>query len=63
LVNPAHPGLRCHPLEDTAKGRHRKGSYSVTITMQYRAIYVVDGEANVWYWIGNHNDYERFIGG
>jgi hypothetical protein len=62
LVNPSHPSLRHHPLEDNDKGRHRKNSFSVSITMQYRAIYVVDGKVNVWYWIGNHNDYENFTG-
>jgi hypothetical protein len=30
--------------------------------LQYRAIYVVDGDINVWYWIGSHADYDRFIG-
>lgn len=35
---------------------------SVSITMQYRAIYVVDGDTNVWYWIGSHSDYNNFIG-
>jgi hypothetical protein len=30
--------------------------------MKYRAIYVVEGGLNLWYWIGSHNDYENFIG-
>ncbi len=60
--DPHHPSLRLHSLEDSDKGRHRKGSLSVSITMKYRAIYAVDGETNVWYWIGTHNDYENFIG-
>jgi hypothetical protein len=51
-----------HALEDNNKGRHRKTSFSVTITMQYRAIFVVDGEVNVWYWIGSHSDYNTFTG-
>jgi hypothetical protein len=34
----------------------------VSITMKYRALYVVEGDTNVWYWIGTHNDYENFIG-
>jgi hypothetical protein len=60
--NPDHPSLRRHALEDSDKGRHRIGSFSASITMQYRAIYAVDGNVNVWYWIGSHNDYENFIG-
>ncbi len=60
--NPDHPALRRHQLADTEKGRHRAGSWSVSITMKYRALYAVDGDTNVWYWIGSHNDYENFIG-
>jgi mRNA-degrading endonuclease YafQ of YafQ-DinJ toxin-antitoxin module len=62
LQNPNHPSLRNHALADTDKGQHRSGSRSVSITMQYRAIYTVDGDTNVWYWIGSHNDYENFVG-
>lgn len=25
--------------------------------------YVIDGDTNVWYWIGSHEDYNDFIGG
>ena len=59
---PTHPALDCHPLKDTHKGRHTRGSISVTVTYRYRAIYVVDGDANVWYWIGTHEDYNNFTG-
>ena len=50
--NPQHPALRLHRLKNTKKGQHITNSWSVSITMQYRAIYVVDGDTNVWYWIG-----------
>jgi hypothetical protein len=62
LQDPGHNSLRRHELEDSDKGRHRKGSISFSITLQYRAICVIDEGVNVWYWIGNHNDYENFIG-
>jgi len=63
LANPYHPSLRRHTLDDNRKGRHRCGSVSVSITMQYRAIYVeVDG-VNVWYWVGTHAQYKVFTGG
>lgn len=60
--DPQHPILCSHPLHDTKKGRHRKGSIAVSITLRYRAIYVVDGQTNVWYWIGSHEDYNNFVG-
>lgn len=60
--DPSHPSLRHHELKDTRKGRHEEGSFSVSITMQYRAIYVVRGAVNIWYWIGTHADYATFTG-
>ncbi len=62
LENPDHPSLRRHQLQDTHRGRHRSGSWSVSINLQYRAIYVVDGDTNVWYWIGSHSDYNALTG-
>lgn len=62
LENPADPSLRHHPLGDNKKGQHREGSFSVSITMRYRAVYTRDGNVNVWYWIGKHSDYDAFIG-
>ena len=58
--NPNHPSLRRHLLVDRSESSHQPGSFSVSITMQYRAIYVeVDG-ANVWYWIGTHAAYKTY---
>src|ERR1700719_1119157 len=60
--DPAHPSLRHHRLEDVKKGKHQADSFSVSPTMQYRAIYVVRNGINVWYWIGTHADYKKFTG-
>lgn len=58
--NPAHPSLRHHELRDTKNSHHCPGSFSVSITLQYRAIYTrVDG-INVWYWVGTHADYKQY---
>jgi hypothetical protein len=62
-VSPAHPSLRRHELADSKRASHVPGSFSVSITMQYRAIYVPVGGVNVWYWIGTHADYDSFTGG
>jgi hypothetical protein len=61
--NPAHPSLRLHALEDLKKGHHVECSFSVSITMSYRAIYVSVEGVNVWYWIGTHAEYKKFTGG
>jgi len=60
--DPSHASLRHHPLGDRKAGSHRGDSFSVSITMQYRAIYAVDDEVNVWYWVGTHADSNRFTG-
>lgn len=62
--NPRHPALRHHALRDTGKGQHRANSFSVTVTMQYRAIYAYEPSpaTNLWYWIGSHADYNRMVG-
>jgi hypothetical protein len=60
--DPSHPSLRHHALRDSKRAKHVPGSFSVTPTMQYRALYVVQGGVNVWYWIGTHAEYDRFTG-
>ena len=63
LRNPDETSLHRKELKKTHRGQHREGSISVRITLRYRAIYAVDGDTNVWYWIGSHGDYNRFNGG
>jgi hypothetical protein len=58
--NPAHPSLRHHRLKDTKQSKHPVDSYSVSPTMQYRALYTVRGGINVWFWIGTHADYKGY---
>jgi hypothetical protein len=59
----AHPSLRRHALEDKKKSKHSPDSFSITPSMQYRAIYVVqDNGINLWYWIGSHADYKVYTG-
>lgn len=62
--NRDHPSLRRKRLIGNRRGRLRPDSFSVSITLRYRAIYVeLEGGVNLWYWIGTHADYDRFIGG
>ena len=63
LEDPAHPLLGLHRLKNNSKGQHKDSNYAVSITMRYRAVYFVYGDANVWYWVGTHADYDRFTGG
>jgi hypothetical protein len=33
--------------------------YSVRISLNYRAVGVIEGDVIIWYWIGSHADYEK----
>jgi len=35
--------------------------YSVRIGLEYRALAVKKGNRLVWYWIGNHSEYDRLV--
>lgn len=54
--NPHHPSLhfKCVNSEENI--------WSVRISKGYRAIGVMDGDKIIWFWIGNHDDYEKFFG-
>lgn len=62
VIDPSHRSLRHHELRSTRRANHREGSCSVSITRFYRAIYIKDGQTNVWYWVGSHADYNAFTG-
>jgi len=49
LKDPFHPSLSVHKLDDTKRSRQRLNSYAVSVGRRYRAIFVVDGDVNVWY--------------
>ncbi len=62
LEDPEALILRNHSLDNERKSPHKDGSRAVSVTRPYRAIYVVDGDTNVWYWIGTHENYNIFTG-
>ena len=53
--NPAHPGLQFKKLEGT------DDIYSIRIGLDYRALAVMKHGGVVWYWIGNHSEYDRLV--
>jgi len=54
--NPFHPSLhfKCVNSEEAI--------WSVRITLGYRALGILEGGTVTWFWIGNHDDYERYFG-
>lgn len=53
--NPFHPSLhfKCINQEENV--------WSVRVTLGYRAVGVWEGPTVTWFWIGSHDDYERFF--
>lgn len=54
--NPFHPSLHFKCIN------RQERIWSVRISRSYRAIGVMDGETVTWFWIGNHDNYEKFFG-
>ena len=54
--NPFHPSLRFKCINT------EEGIWSARITLGYRAIGLLEGDTVTWFWIGNHDEYERYFG-
>ena len=52
--NPFHPSLHFKCIN------HAESVWSVRITRGYRALGIMDGDTVIWFWIGSHDDYEKF---
>ena len=56
LANPFHPSLRFKCIN------HAEDIWSVRITRSYRALSIMEDDLVTWFWIGNHDEYERYFG-
>jgi mRNA-degrading endonuclease RelE of RelBE toxin-antitoxin system len=54
--NPFHPSLHFKCING------QENIWSVRVTRNYRALGVLDGDTVTWFWIGSHDDYEKFFG-
>jgi mRNA-degrading endonuclease RelE of RelBE toxin-antitoxin system len=53
--NPFHPSLHFECIN------REEDIWSVRVTRGYRAIGTLEGDTVTWFWIGRHDDYERFF--
>ena len=53
-TNPFHPSLHFKCIDS------EEGIWSIRVTRSYRALGVLEGDTVTWFWIGSHDDYERF---
>lgn len=50
--DPSHPSLHLKPVGDF---------WSARITDEHRTLALREGNTFYWFWIGNHDDYERLL--
>lgn len=50
--DPGHPSVRFKKIGDY---------WSARVTRDYRALGVKDGDTVIWFFIGNHSDYDKLI--
>jgi len=55
--NPFHPSLRFKCIN------RAENIWSVRISRGYRAIAIFEGDVVTWFWIGGHDEYEKYIAG
>lgn len=53
--NPRHPGLQFKQI-----GKRDPSIYSARAGEHYRAIGFLEGDTITWFWIGSHEDYNKF---
>jgi hypothetical protein len=56
LEDPFHPSLRFKCID------HDEGVWSARVSLSIRALGVLDRDMVTWFWIGGHDEYERFFG-
>ncbi len=56
-ANPQHPSLCFKKIGE----RRGKEIWSVRVTLRYRALAIKFDDSYLWFWIGEHNDYEAII--
>lgn len=53
--NPYHPSSHFKQVHST------KSIYSVRISIDYRAVGIIEGDEITWFWIGPHAEYDKII--
>lgn len=54
--DPFHPSLRFKCIN------REENVWSVRLTLGYRALGILEGDTMTWFWVGSHDEYERFFG-
>ena len=55
MINAHHPSLHFKRVDD------KEPIYSARVSNDYRVLGFLEGNTVLWYWIGNHDEYERLL--
>lgn len=50
--NPNYPSLQFKKMDDL---------YSIRVTISYRALAYKEGDDYIWFWVGEHDEYDKII--
>jgi len=53
--NPHHPSLQFKRVDDS------EPIFSVRVSNDYRALAFIEDNTTIWFWVGNHNEYEHML--
>jgi len=53
--DPSHPSLRFKRVHPTL------AVYSARVSLDYRAVGVMEDDEMIWFWIGSHADYDQLL--
>jgi len=53
--DPSHPSLRLKKVHPELP------IYSARISKNYRAVAQLDGNTAIWFWVGSHAEYDKFL--
>lgn len=51
----SHPGLNFKKVDEV------NNVYSARVGLGYRVVGQIEGSETVWFWIGSHSDYDKFV--
>ena len=54
--DPFHPSLRFKCIN------REENVWSVRLTRGHRALGIMEGDTVTWFWVGGHDEYEKFFG-
>lgn len=54
--NPNHPSLQFKRVDE------EEPIYSARINDNYRVLGILEEDTVIWYWVGDHDEYERLLG-